>query len=99
MFREDAPLVQLGLGEAGEVLRDQAAWRAKADAVTAYVEDETLHVSVADGESVRLPLTLPVARGESAVLPVYAGEQAGWLGVSPMSELSVRLPGSVGYAR
>lgn len=100
MFGEDAPLVQLGLGEAGEVLRDQAAWLEDMEEVNAYVEAGELNVSVS--RSARVPLTLPTAsrgRDGAAVLPSYAGAQTGWQSVEPEARFVVSLPEDVGYAR
>jgi hypothetical protein len=101
LFGSDAPLIQLGLGEAGRELKQQADWRAYRHNVSGYIEAGRLTIAVSSSAALRVPLTLPLGTqsGGMAVLPRYAGEQTGWRSVLPLLGQAFDLPASVGYAR
>jgi hypothetical protein len=101
LFGPDAPLIQLGFGEAGRELKQQADWRSYRRNVSGYIESGTLTITVSSSAAVRVPLSLPLGTqsGGVAVLPRYAGEQTGWRSVRPLLGQAFVLPASVGYAR
>ncbi|WP_345713525.1 fibronectin type III domain-containing protein, partial [Kineococcus glutinatus] len=73
----DAPLVQLGLREQGEVLDRMSGWQDSSAAVSAYLDADGVHVSGPAGTSV--PLTVPATTGDrTGALSAWGGSLSGW---------------------
>jgi hypothetical protein len=100
VFADEAPLVDLTMGEAGLELKRAADWQRNRSRVTGYLEGSKLVLAVSGSGSVHVPLTLPAgsAVGGKPVLDAYAGSQTGWRQVVSLLDQALTLPSSLGYA-
>ncbi|MCI3920545.1 fibronectin type III domain-containing protein [Paenibacillus sp. TRM 82003] len=73
----DAPLVTLSLTGQARQLARSSAWREASADVTAYVDDEGVHVSGPAGTTV--PLTLPGDARSTLALEDHGGQRSAWV--------------------
>ncbi|WP_432572593.1 fibronectin type III domain-containing protein [Kineococcus sp. SYSU DK005] len=91
----DAPLVTLTLSQQAEQLARSAAWERAQDRVTAYLDDEGVHVSNPTGAAV--PLTVPATATSPLALQSYGGQRSAWTTAGAADTVVATVPDRGGY--
>ncbi|WP_432484915.1 fibronectin type III domain-containing protein [Kineococcus esterisolvens] len=95
----DAPLITPTLTEQSRQLSRASAWRDARAGVTAYLDDQGVHVTGPAGTTV--PLTVPGNASTTVALEAHGGQRSAWI-AAPASDTVLATPGEgaerFGYA-